>query len=425
VTARREGPDGSVNGVTAQSSQPVLETQGDVRVRRIRNLPLVFLGTLATLVGSCLFASLLTDLLPNALAPVLMFAPPVFVLLWLTKGPRKLAKGARVEADRTLVLGEDSQRIPADQLVRGATIGDEIHLLGKDGLEYRIAVGARAAGSWLETLGLGVAQRLFHARMHRVFYQCMFWLLGVPMIFAVANALCMSMVPASPGSIGARLAMIGTLAASLLFSLWISLHYMGSELTIGADGITVRDGVFSRFIAWSDVGSTQVQTPLTAIHHPRLRVTTCEGKTHSIWLGGDQGTDPAAIVSRIKEARALSATSRSELPPQLLERGGRSVREWAASLAGLLDEDAGYRSQNLDPMALLRVVRDAAAPTEQRIAAALALGSRESTREKVRVAAEATAYEPVRVALASAAAGEPDEAAIERAIESDRMRVAG
>jgi hypothetical protein len=42
----------------------------------------------------------------------------------------------------------------------------------------------------------------------------------------------------------------------------------------------------------------------------------------------------------------------------------------------------------------------------------------------VRVVAEATANEQVRVALESAAKGEFDERAVEQAIQSDRVRVA-
>lgn len=417
-------------------SEPVLETRGDVSVTRPKTTRALWLSAMGAFVGACPASVAVAGLLsrlgitgtPETVVMLLtLFSPLLFVMLasWSATG-KKIAAGARVESDRTLVIDDAAKtRIPADQLVSGATnASGAVQVLSKSGVEYRIAVPAGSSSSWLETLGLGAAHKLFHARMHRIFYQLLFWMLGAPTLIGGAVSLGTSL---ANSMISERLwsayGAMGGFIVGALVSLWVSLHYMGSQVTIGTDGIKVRDGVFSQFIAWSDVVSTSVQQPTSVTGHPHLIIDTRLGKRHSIWIGGDQGTDPSTMLARIDEARAVAAASKSEVPPQLLAREGRSIRDWAAALVNLLDSDAGYRSQNVDPTTLLRLVRDAAAPIEQRIAAALALSQKESTRAQVRVVAEATANEHVRVALESAAAGALDEHAVEQAIQSDRVRV--
>lgn len=422
--------------MNAGSNERALETTGEVRATRPRTTKLLWWGAAASFVAACPATLMVSSVLQQwnitgspatILVLLTMFSPLIVVALATASATAKrIAQGAHIETDRTLVIHDDAQtRIPADQLVSGATAsdGNEVQVQSKSGVEYRIGVTRGASASWLETLGLGAAHKLFHARMHRIFYQLLFWMLGAPTIIGGAVSLGGSLADSIISEhLWSAYGMFGGLIVGVLFSLWMSLHYMGSQVTIGTDGIKVRDGVFSRFIAWSDVASTAIQQP-SVTSHPYLVIDTREGKRHSIWLGGDTGTEPSTLLARIDEARAVAAASKSEVPPQLLARGGRSVRDWAAALVNLLDADAGYRSQNLDPTALLRLVRDATAPIEQRIAAALALSKKESTREQVRVVAAATANEQVRVALESATKGELDERAVEQAIASDRVRV--
>jgi hypothetical protein len=174
---------------------------------------------------------------------------------------KKIATGARVESDRTLVIDDAAKtRIPADELVSGATrANDEVQVRSKSGTEYRIVVTPGASSSWLETLGLGAAQKLFHARMHRVFYQLLFWMLGAPTLIGGAVSLGTSFADSlvSEHLWSGYGAILGFVVGALV-SLWVSLHYMGSQVTIGTAGIQFRDGVFSQFIAWSDVVSTSV-----------------------------------------------------------------------------------------------------------------------------------------------------------------------
>ncbi len=60
---------------------------------------------------------------------------------------------------------------------------------------------------------------------------------------------------------------------------------------------------------------------------------------------------------------------------------------------------------------------DASATTEQRLAAAIALGAQPSARARIRVAAETSVSPKLRVALDTVAEGAPDDALIEAAIE--------
>ena len=81
-----------------------------------------------------------------------------------------------------------------------------------------------------------------------------------------------------------------------------------------------------------------------------------------------------------------------------------------------------YRSVRLDPCVAARVIEDPTAPLERRVAAVWALrdhdGPRASTR--VRVALEASAFEPAREALEAAARDDLDEDALDRALEAAR-----
>jgi hypothetical protein len=74
---------------------------------------------------------------------------------------------------------------------------------------------------------------------------------------------------------------------------------------------------------------------------------------------------------------------------------------------------------------LAQVVEDAAAPAERRVAAAFALAAasgEEALLRRARIAAGATASEPLRIALERAVEGELEQEAVEAAIEEQRRR---
>lgn len=104
-----------------------------------------------------------------------------------------------------------------------------------------------------------------------------------------------------------------------------------------------------------------------------------------------------------------------------LDRGGRSLEAWRASLRALLDRQSTYREVGLTREQLLAVLESPAAPAERRVAAAVSLSAAAEPEiaARIRAAAEACARPQVRIALAGVAGGEIDDAAIESAIAED------
>jgi hypothetical protein len=381
-------------------------------------------------VAACPTSMTLFRLLRNAgwadPAPVfvgmLAFGAPL--ALWIAaaieKSGRSFTRGARIEADKTLVLGDARARIALRDLVSGMSDGrDSVVIDARDGVRYTIAVGAILGARWLEALGVSAAHKVFRARFHRVFNQLLFWMIGAPSLIGLSIWVAHTVLFVEPWRQGYGVQIgLGGLAFGLLVSLWTSLFVMGSTVTVGADGLVVRDGVRRRFIAYADLAFVGVGPTNT------LDVTYRDGRREHIWVDGDVGTKPEVLHDRVHQAWKLSRRESATVPAQLLSRHGRSIAEWRETLARLLSSDSGYRSVTVDAEALARVLRDATAPIEQRIAAALALGSSETTREQVRVAAATIVNEPVRVAIESAADGSLDDERYEQAVESARVRVA-
>lgn len=361
----------------------------------------------------------LSDPGPFVLASLAFGAP---IALWIAaaieKAGRRFAVGARIEADKTLVLGDDA-RVALRDLDSGVSEGRDRVVIDANDARYTIVVPPGRGEAWLEALGVSAAHKVFHGRFHRVFNQLLFWMLGAPTIIGTLLGLFHKVLfeGYSQGGYGAQVGLTA-FVLGLLASLWVSLFVLGSAVTVGADGLVVRDGVRRRFIAYAELAS------VTLSPHNTLDLVHASGERQSVWIDGDVGTSPAVLFDRVQQALALSRRARGAVPAQLLSREGRSIAEWRATLAQLLSTDAGYRAVTVDAAALARVLRDATAPIEQRIAAALALGSTEATREQVRVAAAAIVNEPVRVAIESAAEGSLDEERYEQAVESARVRVA-
>ena len=120
-------------------------------------------------------------------------------------------------------------------------------------------------------------------------------------------------------------------------------------------------------------------------------------------------------------ARGQSRVSAVQLAE--LDRRSRSVSAWRDDLRALLAvEGSGYRGAALGPDQLAEVVEDAGAPTERRVAAAVALSGKgdEESRRRVRVAVEACADRDLRAALEHAAEGEIEEAELHRAMTQRR-----
>ena len=126
-----------------------------------------------------------------------------------------------------------------------------------------------------------------------------------------------------------------------------------------------------------------------------------------------------AIAERINQA--VAGTGRAGAGPELatweselLSRGERAIDTWVKALRGLHTEVESFRRQaggGID--ALWGVLEDAGVEPERRAAAAVALAPHldERGRDRVRIAAQATAAPELRIAL-EAAADDDEEALI-------------
>src|SRR4029079_7632595 len=107
-----------------------------------------------------------------------------------------------------------------------------------------------------------------------------------------------------------------------------------------------------------------------------------------------------------------------------LERGGRTIAAWRASLRALVyPPSARYRAASLDPEHLLRILETRAMAPERRLGAALALSGTpdEALRQRRRVFIDSRASDALRGALEKAAEDELDEEVLAGALrEMDR-----
>lgn len=211
---------------------------------------------------------------------------------------------------------------------------------------------------------------------------------------------------------------IGVVLAIAVFAVRAYLsHVRRGQVTIGSDGVRVERGGEARFISYDDLQGVRETDRAVTLDLRNEQVALC--------TGGIATAEPearAAIALRIREARTAFQRSEGSAPLlQLLERGGRAVEDWRRSLSSLVRE-RDYRAAAVAPGDLVGVAESASALIEHRLAAALALGAspaEETSRARVRVAAEACANPRVRVALTAAIDGTLDQAQLEEALAAE------
>ena len=198
---------------------------------------------------------------------------------------------------------------------------------------------------------------------------------------------------------------------SLAFGYVLARTMITGEVTVGADGITLKRLFQRRFVPYAEIESAE-QEP------KGVRVTTRGGEIF-LPVGtfvAERHEIGAALAKRIEDGKEASRRSFDGAALGLLDRGGRSVSAWREALAQIAHRGGDYRSSRIESADLAHVIEDASAPPERRIGAALALGSLpdgDALKERVRVAAQASANEPVRIALAKALCGELEDSDLE------------
>ncbi len=189
--------------------------------------------------------------------------------------------------------------------------------------------------------------------------------------------------------------------AAMFFASYLQRKLMRREVTVGTDGLSIRAGRKTEFIAKDAIRAVRDEPDVVALD-------LANGKTR--YLVHAPGGD--GLGRRIQEAFAVDTTGgAAEAALARLDRGARSLDAWKKDLRELHEHAATYRDGALASDALASVVGDPAATRERRIGAALAIAASadDAAKGRVRVAIDTCADEDLRIALEEAAAGDIDE----------------
>jgi hypothetical protein len=245
-----------------------------------------------------------------------------------------------------------------------------------------------------------------------------------------AGVLLMSFLGAMLGAkLGLGPPAIAIVGAGLLFHVAMVLRYVRpGKITVGADGVHVQWASKERFIPTADIVRAEVvETTWGNLVPMLLRIHTRSGEP--IDLVGHVGRQSAfgrfndaarahaeVLAERVNEAvnaHVDEAPASLAWDDGLLARGEREVSEWVAALRRIEDKVQTFRERAaVDDVfdRLWRILEDVTATPDRRAAAAVALSPHldEGGRERVRIAAQATATPKLRIALEAAAADDDD-----------------
>jgi hypothetical protein len=254
------------------------------------------------------------------------------------------------------------------------------------------------AAALLDALGMGIGESTasFRALAGR-----RTWLAGVIMAIVVGQAFAALAIvllhragPWPSVCVG-----VGIMAACLLV-------YQGRAVVtvdVGSDGLLLRRLGDQRFIPFEELEGVNVERGAVTL---LLR----SGRPIQLGIGTSQQQSEAgaALVRRIEESRGAyaSKTDRNSTG-DLLAPGGRPLRRWLSEVRALA-RARDYREARVDGDRLWRVLDDATTSPATRAGAAIALSADESSRRRLRVAADACAEPRLRVALTRVAEGAAD-----------------
>jgi hypothetical protein len=339
-----------------------------------------------------------------------------------------------VEGDHLVILRprRKRRRVPLDRIALGLILPERntartpgssadvllyhVQLELKSGDLLRVQTETMAeASALLEAARLDPSQRRFSLRIRRTMRQLLVGLFVAPLVFFGATAaLSFELFELLPKVAKLPLFFASMTAVGIALAvLWRA--FMTAEVTIGSDGIVVRQRFGKRFIPYARLKDI-------AEHGSDIELRYRDGASEKIPGDIDEPARRTALVQRMRDAMEAGASTHARI--EALARNGRPIAAWRDAVSRLLDGDAGYRSAGLTRDDAFAIVRDAGARTEHRVAAALALSTSgdPALKERIRVAAQACAREPVRIAIEEAASGEIDEEALEQALREEQVR---
>jgi hypothetical protein len=221
--------------------------------------------------------------------------------------------------------------------------------------------------------------------------------------------------------------------APLLFAAYFVLYLIPKRVVTGADGFRIGWLSRGKFIPYSRVARAYVDNlgvkvdmrsgdPVRLQYERQLNL----GWDIMVMLFAPQKTKVAERIDQGALAHVHATADRDA--GGLLARQGRTPIQWLEALRALGSADASeYRAASMAPDLLWRIAENAAAPPEERAAAAVALHAAldDEGRVRLRGLAQETAAPRVRVAL-EMAAGSNDPEELARALsECEELAVKG
>ena len=290
----------------------------------------------------------------------------------------------------------------------------ELHLKGGGVIDVRVEGPAEAA-ALLRAARVDVARQ--RCRIQLVDQNARLFI-----ALATAGALAYCSIPA----LGILAVVIRGETAALVWASLLALTTLLAlratalpELTIGTDGISFKRGFRETFMAFEELAEIR---PAGLGILVRYR----DGRTKTIFSPAGIGPERfEAMMLRIREAMAARAQGRQPAL-ELLDRRGRSVREWRAALTEVAKRGTSYRDVGISIDDLEAVIGSPDATPERRLAAAVALraAAHPAATSLIRVAAAQCASQRLRVALEKVGEGKDDEAALAEALGGEESAAA-
>jgi hypothetical protein len=327
---------------------------------------------------------------------------------------RKLRGQGTLRIDDQHVSLEPLCSIPRSEIVSGLVVPfspwARVELQCRDGRVLVADVKSHGtAQQILQFLNLDASSRVAHVRMSQYGKKLSLGCLTSVLTLLAAVVLVALMRPQIANSVAVWI----LLGAVPIMSV-IALIALGeSQLVVGRDGITVKQDASRRFVPYS---------ALSNVHETvgnNLQLIYQNGKTELIKTGTLSIGRLRGVVERIRSAMALEQRIQPGSHAEHLARAGRTVSDWRKDLRALLTARGDYRHVDLSPDELAQWVNNQNAALELRLGAAIALAESGDTQqlERVRVAAQACAREPVRVVLEQVAQGDVREEVIEQLLQ--------
>jgi hypothetical protein len=207
--------------------------------------------------------------------------------------------------------------------------------------------------------------------------------------------------------------LLAALATCAVVSALVVRLFARPRLVIGGDGIRIEGGLGGRFIPYADIARVLASAHGADEASNAIVLTLRTGKSVVLPTVAQEHEQVAALVRRIEAGRAAVETQGAGLA-RVLDRNGRSLDAWRAELAALGARQGGFRDAPVSADLLERELRDATAPAERRVAAAVALKALDPDDRRVRVVVDTSADEDVRAALEAACEDRLDEDVLAR-----------